>query len=418
MKKLGSLALGVLVAWVALACGSDEEGKEDELSSGEGSGGGGTGATGSVLATGSTGTVQDGGSVDLTPEQVTAIQTGSCAGWAGEGEIVPAVLELVVDVSGSMEDAAPGSRSSKWSVTREALLDAIDNLGPATAAGMLLFPNRDNTGESSRARPITDCVRTSALLPIEVLGEAGSAQRDAVQETLDDANTGGGTPTHDAYRYALEEGLIPYETPFEKFMLLITDGQPTYSLECTGTGMAVDAVDPQPIIDEIQRARDAEGIRTFVIGSPGSERAVETNEDTRPWLSEAASVGGTAAPGCSIAGPDYCHLDMSEAPDFSAALRAGLAQVIGQIGQCTYNVPEPPEGQSLDLTEVNLILETSEGAKLLLPDTVGECSEGWQFNDQDQVVLCADTCNAVKSDLTARVQLLFGCVSGEVPEIR
>ncbi|MBN2193329.1 MAG: hypothetical protein JW751_10980 [Polyangiaceae bacterium] len=72
----------------------------------------------------------------------------------------------------------------------------------------------------------------------------------------------------------------------------------------------------------------------------------------------------------------------------------------------------------LDLTEVNVILETSDGAKLVLPDDVDDCTEGWQFNEQDQIVLCSDTCDDVKSDITSGVRLLFGCVSGEVPEIQ
>lgn len=424
MRLTGSLVLGLLGAFGALACGSEEKGASSEI---EGSGGvtgnGGTGGTvlittGSTSATGSTGSVQDGGSVDLTEEQVAQIESSACAGWAGEGEAAPAVLQLVVDVSGSMEDPAPGSRDSKWSITHDALLDAIESLGATTAAGMLLYPNTDDTGSSTRPRPITDCVRTSALLPIAALGDAGSAQRLAVEATLDDADTGGGTPTHDAYRFALEEALLPYQTPFEKFMLLITDGQPTYSLECTGTGMAVDAVDPQPIIEEIRNARESEGIRTFVIGSPGSERAADTNEDTRPWLSTAASVGGTAAEGCSLTGPAYCHMDMSEAQDFSTALRAGLAQIIGQLGQCTYDLPTPPAGEELDPTKVNLILASSAGTKLVLPDEVGDCTEGWRYNAEGQVVLCPSTCDEVQNDITARVQLLFGCVSGEVPQIR
>src|SRR5688572_8171733 len=50
----------------------------------------------------------DGGTIELTPQEVEDINNAACAGWVGEGENLPAVLELVVDVSGSMEDDAPG----------------------------------------------------------------------------------------------------------------------------------------------------------------------------------------------------------------------------------------------------------------------------------------------------------------------
>src|SRR5262245_16353202 len=53
---------------------------------------------------------------------------GVCAGESAGAEIAPAVLQLVVDTSGSMDDDAPGARSSKWDVTRNAVLAAIDGM--------------------------------------------------------------------------------------------------------------------------------------------------------------------------------------------------------------------------------------------------------------------------------------------------
>lgn len=415
-RALGLLVGCGVIAAVAAACGDGgkDDGNDGEVS-GNGTGGGG------IILDPDGGLVgqHDGGTVDLTPEQVEQIETSACAGWAGEGELLPAVLQLVVDVSGSMDDNAPGTRDSKWEVTHSALEEAIAALGPDTAVGILLYPNVPfNTGESWEPRPIDSCVAIDELLPIDLLGDANAAHRGDVLDVMDRAIVGGGTPTHDAFEYALEEGLLPYVTDLQRFMLLITDGQPTYSKDCLGDGMAEHAVDPQPIVDVVQRAHDDHGIRTFVIGSPGSESASETGEDMRGWLSEAAELGGTAAPDCQVDGPNYCHMDMTEAPDFSQALREGLSQVIGEIGQCTYALPVPPDGQVLDLQAVNLILHTSAGSKLVLPDNQGDCTEGWQFDADNNVVLCSTTCAEVEGDAVARVQLLFGCTSGEIPEIQ
>ena len=422
------LALAILVGAVSAAtatagCGSSED-DDGNAVSGQSGGSGSTDTNGSggteldLNPDGGT-TQQDGGSVDLTEDQVAQIEDSSCAGWSGEGEMLPAVLQLVVDVSGSMDDRAPGTRDSKWEVTHAALEEALEILGGDTAVGALLYPNvpRGDTGESSRPRPIDECVAVDELLPIDELGETSSTQRQALLTLMDRAEIGGGTPTHDAYQYALNEGLIPFETPLQKFMLLITDGQPTYSEDCVGDGMAIHAVDPQPIVDSVEAAYDDYGIRTFIIGSPGSESASETGEDMRAWLSEAAQLGGTAIDGCDVEGPNYCHLDMTEAPDFGVALREGLAQVIGQMGQCTYALPSPPAGESLDLDAINLLIHTTAGTTLVLPDNVGDCTEGWQFDEDDNVVLCSDTCDAVKGDSGARVELLFGCISGEIPEL-
>ncbi|GEM_PF-6036668 len=71
----------------------------------------------------------------------------------------------------------------------------------------------------------------------------------------------------------------------------------------------------------------------------------------------------------------------------------------------------------LDPRKPNLTLQSSAGAGLVSPDDVGDCTGAWRFDDRDQVVLCSATCDEMKGDVTARVRLLFGCVSGEVREI-
>jgi hypothetical protein len=78
------------------------------------------------------------------------------------------------------------------------------------------------------------------------------------------------------------------------------------------------------------------------------------------------------------------------------------------------NIPEPPKGQTIDPALVNLVVTTSSGdAPLVLPDSSGDCSEGWQLSG-NQVVLREGTCSRVRTD-GAPLQLLFGCESGNVP---
>lgn len=415
MLKYSAVVVSIFsLAGVVTACGSSE--------GGNGEGGGANGNNGGTLNLGANGPgtggsqlgpgEHDGGTRPLTPEQVEAISDLACAGWTTEGEALPAVLELVVDVSGSMERQAPGNNGSKWAVTREALSNAIDELGAAVAVGVLYYPNR-TTSESDEARDVDACVNTDELVPIAPLGAPDSPARENLQQSLRQANTGSGTPTHDAYQYALDNGMRVYESSASKFMLLITDGQPTFLQSCIGTGNVDDPVDEQPIVDAIAAAA-ADGIRTFVIGSPGSEENVSTGDDARPWLSEAATAGGTAAPGCSHDGPNFCHMDMTQEPDFAAALAQGLGEIAGQINTCTYAIPPAPQGEEIDLSKVNLIVTSGGESQLVLPDDMGSCSEGWQLNAEQQIVLCEDTCARVQADGGARVQLLFGCASGEV----
>lgn len=214
-------------------------------------------------------------------------------------------------------------------------------------------------------------------------------------------------------------------TTANKFMLLITDGAPTMSLGCINgvaggrnRGQVTDQP-TQPIIDEIAAAK-AMNIRTFVIGSPGSEMSSQGGMDMRPWLSQAATAGGTATPGCSNTGPNFCHLDMTQAPDFGAALTAGLAGIAGQVvDACTFTLPAPPAGQMIDPNLTNLIITSADGSsKLVLPDNTGACTVGWQFSGTDKVVLCPDSCAEVKGNTSAHVQLVFGCEAGVVPPVK
>lgn len=358
---------------------------------------------------------QNGGTIPLTSEQVEAIQTAECTGWNGEGEELPAVLQLVVDVSGSMSEDAPGAprNTSKWQVTRSALVSALESLDERISVGLLLYPNVGNRGRPSQQSGLS-CIDTSRMIPIAPLGQANSGHRATLLEALDEARVGDYTPTHDAYEYALENSLEPYQTSAKKFMLLITDGAPTYSRGCSNRSN--DGVPPGPIIDAIATANDA-GTSTFLIGSPGSESSVETGTDMRPWLSEAALEGGTGSDGCNIEGPQYCHFDMTAEPDFAAALTAGLGKIAGQVSEtCTYKVPTPPAGRSINPYATNVIVRWSDGSSsLILRDDDTDCGEGWMKGDGDNIILCPTTCEQVKTDGRAAVTLSFGCAADEVP---
>jgi hypothetical protein len=400
------------LALVATACGEKDAGDGQAGAGAAGSlntggtinlntGGGGSGATSG------TGNMQDGGVLELSEAEADALTGAACAGWSAEPETQPAVLQLVVDTSLSMNESPNGrggrNADTKWEITRDALKEVIGALPEELAIGLFFYPNMSTEG-STTPRPLEACVNTGEGIAVAPLADQ---QRARLIAALDDQEPDGWTPTHGAYRHALEASLLPSTYPGHKYLLLITDGAPTLTLTCEGdTGSnSPEPVDPEPIIDEVARARGA-GVRTFLIGSPGSEPG-------RPWMSQAALQGATARAGCHLDGSPYCHMDMTTAPDFGAALRAGLNQVTGEIS-CSYDIPEPPMGETIDPALVNLIVTTSSGSsQLVLPDALGDCSEGWRLMG-NQVVLCDGTCSRVHAD-GASLQLLFGCESGSVP---
>lgn len=393
-------------SWLALGCAweSGNPGASARAATGGASSGSGTGGA-------SAGAEMTGFDMRAAAE----LTQSSCAELKVEPEVLPAVLELVVDTSASMSLTSPATQGkSKWSVTREALREAIAELPASTAVGMLYYPNMPTLASSS-PRDISACVNVDTRIPVHLLGEAGSTQRRFIENSLDRAKPNGATPTHDAYEYALATGLTPSTLPGERYMLVITDGAPTLALGCVGPGVP-DAPQPtQPIIDEILGARVNHGIRTFLIGSPGSEDN-GAGGDMRPWLSTAAVLGGTAIPGCSVEGPNYCHVDLVEVSDFAAALRARLTEIVGQIVACAYELPNAPNGQAVETSEVNVIYSPGGGGEPLLvgqnPDA--NCYFGWQLRG-NTLALCGQTCDVIRKDPGAKLELLFGCATQRVP---
>jgi hypothetical protein len=194
------------------------------------------------------------------------------------------------------------------------------------------------------------------------------------------------------------------EVAGERFLVLITDGIPTYSLGCVGTGQANDVVDSGPLVAAAAAAA-AQGIRTFVIGAPGSEGA-------RDSLSRMAEAGGTGLAGCNHDGPNYCHFDMTRENDLGAGLTSALGIISGVALGCRYGVPAAPGGATLDPGKVNVLFTSPTGGEELIGQSLdANCSEGWRYNEnQSEIRLCSSTCNRVEGS-EGSLTLQFGCAT-------
>jgi hypothetical protein len=421
---LAGLGITTLTAGCGVTSGDDDDGSGNAGNTGNGNGGdapvafggatqgsGGTGLSfGGSTGNGGLGSGAangfDGGILPITPDQKKLITDAACAGFLTEGETLPSVLQLVVDTSSSMRNRAPGSDNlSKWDVTRDALLDAIvgvtgSGLPPSVAVGVLFYPNVEYEVKTT-PQDLNVCVNTGAAVPIDLLGPKGAAHRTLIGNAISQVQLAQSTPTADAFGYALDNQLLPSKAIGKKFMLLITDGTPTLMKGCYNPEGRLNDVDPTPIVDEITTAAH-EDIKTFLIGSPGSEA-------NRTWMSRAAVIGGTANAGCNVNGPNYCHMDMTTEPDFAAALKAGLARVVGQITPCTFTFADPPAGETIDANNINVIINSAGQSSLVVRDDMGTCTQGWQLTADKEILLCPDTCSQVKSDSGASVDVVFGC---------
>lgn len=386
--------------------------------------------TGNVLNNGIPGSVTDPNKVgDVTPltsQQIQDIQATACNAWAIEPEAAPAKLELVVDVSSSMNNNAPGTNLSKWEVTRDALVEAVcgvsgPGLSSGTAVGLMFYPNMINNNVSTTPTSPDVCLNLGGITPMATLGNNDpGTQRTLLRDTLTQAVLGRGTPTADAYDYALNNLVLSdAQMAFsgDTYILLITDGMPTLNQGCYNPVGSLQNLPGDPIVTLVDQAY-SRNVKTFIIGSPGSEEGLA-------WLSMAAFMGGTGKPGCNpnagAAGP-LCHMDMTTATDFSAALREGLAQVVQAVSGCKFDVPtESADGtQQVDTNEINPIIKYGDGnAELVGRDNAsGEsCTEGFRLLSATQLELCQDTCSRFMADSKATMQLIFGCAEDAFKDI-
>jgi hypothetical protein len=356
---------------------------------------------------------------------LTDLAQNACSGWTTELETLPAVLEFVIDTSYSMAEKKSqgttwnlqGQGTTKWQITHDALIPAIDGLGASIAAGATFFPNHAivNGQGFTTPQPVSACFDPSNAVPIDQLGAAGSAQRTALADAINAISPNGNTPTYEAYAYAV--GQMQQATSFtgQKYMVLMTDGVPTFGQGCVGNGTenVGNNIPTDPIIQAISAAATA-GIKTFVIGAPGSQDGIG-GADARPWLSAAATAGQTATSGCSDTGtPNFCHMDMTQQPDFSTALRDGLGVISSQLATCQYAIPDPPSADQLvDLNQLNVFVVNAQGTFLVLPSTQADCTEGWRIVD-NKIELCQASCDRSMADASASVQILAGCTTQEV----
>lgn len=443
---------GLLGIVAAIACGSaaddddDDSGNEGGSSSTKstrttdtsGDGGSTSASTAAVGASTSTSTPANGGGTSTTSSpflsnpnrqisdaEAARIAQSACNAWAFEPEIYPTKLELVIDVSSSMNSAARGTGRTKWEVTRDALIEAVPGLAnggglpPNTSVGLMFYPNMINDEVSTEPVDPSVCLNTAAETPMAPLGpnEAGT-HRALLRERLAQAELGRGTPTADAYYYVLEHTVLSPEqmaVPGEPYMLLITDGMPTLYRNCWNPNGRLSNLDGDEVVQAVDYAFNM-GVKTFVVGSPGSE-------DMRPWLSMAAFMGDTARGDCnpySDNGP-YCHMDMTQDPDFSLALRNGLNAVMSQISGCKFEIPPTSADgtQTVDPNKVAPLITFSDGKKILVghstPDTAG-CLDGYRLINNQMMELCSNTCNEVRADSMAQVQFIFGCTTEEITE--
>jgi hypothetical protein len=315
-------------------------------------------------------------------------------------------LLFLIDRSGSMncnlpEDGQSSSdcdkfpvrrfadRPSKWELTLQALRTALAALAQTGRVHIAVgaFPVSD-TGCTVAASPVLPFV---ALSPERV---------QSIVSEIEPLTPYGNTPLVGAtvlgYEYVLEQmrsGNLDGET----FLVVVSDGRET---------CRPDQLD-KLVKSDAPTALARLGVRTFVIGAPGSE-------DAREFLSSLAEAGGTVRSDDCHYGPSAsdgnCHFDMTTSLNFSSDLVDSLSAINAEVLNCLFSIPEATGGLPVDLTRVNVSLN-GQSIPFLGSQSCNSEADGWQYTPGNASIrLCGAAC-AKAQQPGSDVSIVLGCTN-------
>ncbi len=359
--------------------GDAAAGSSGSGASGGTAGSGGTAASGGSGATSGSGaggsSIADAAAPDVrfTYDGPVNPDQDACAATTVEAELLPLAIYIMLDRSGSMND------NNKWNSARTAISSFVDDPGSVGLKVALgYFSGSGCTGYQ---------------IPAVAMG-ALPGNAAPIKNSLNTTAPSGATPTAGALN-----GLVAFcgayqaANPTEKCVgILVSDGQPTDCSPTDATGLSNIAAN----------ARTTNNVQTFTMGMQGADFNV---------LNAIANGGGTD---CDTAGPNSACDATGGAAAFLAALKAIQGQALG----CEYQMPRTDAGiVNLDSVTVHYSANGVPPAQVVgRVNTQGDCAAaggGWYYDNNvnpTKLTLCDGTCDVVKIDQNAKVDIALGCL--------
>jgi len=378
--------------------------------------GGKAGAGGSAASGGAIGTA---GTISVTMGGEAGEGGASCGASVIQAEVPIVNVLLVVDKSSSMNETSEFS-VSRWTALGGALGTALEEAKAGVSFGLDLYPFADDPNDT----PAT-CETPGGSGVLVPVGPGVDTVPDIV-DALETYQPAGGTPTADALGRALDYFTTGAGTDLEgtNYVLLATDGGPncnadlrcdenscTINLEnpmasmgCMGSccDPMLDPAGPTNCLDEDRTVRRVEaladaGIRTFVVGIPGSQFFAGT-------LDRLAEAGGEPNPD---APPSYYAVTGADGAE-------GLAEVLTRITTslittCRLQLTSTPMSSNYEGL-LNVVIDGQE-----VPQA-GD--DGWEVDrttSPPTIVLKGATCEAMETRGAEEVEITYGCPTVMVP---
>jgi hypothetical protein len=323
---------------------------------------------------------------------------------AYEGESLPVDLYVVFDQSGSMCSCVDpvGGQLCPDPYCKETRLDAIRRAMTGFLSDPASFGLGIGLGYFGQ-QPIGQANCDSAIyetpaVAIGVLPEHATeivASLNAVLPT-------GETPSGAAIRGACEHARAhQISNPGRSVvLLLLTDGKPEAPVTCMSSGGACCPTLSDAVAAALDCQEGEPGIKTYVLG-------------VGPLLGnldDIARAGGTE------------RAYLVEGANVADEVLSALNQIRGDAIPCEFELPPPPDGQSLALDQVNIThadascvprhyahVESQQGCPV---------DGGWYYDDPsapEKISLCPASCDEVRSP-GGKLLFTVGCATREVPK--
>jgi hypothetical protein len=292
---------------------------------------------------------------------------------------IPDML-IVLDRSGSM-----GRGVDRWTPSVNAVQSLSSKFQDAVRFGLMVFPGK----------PAQECIleddpeTCEACAPGDLFVGVKLNAADEIARSLEGVRPDGGTPTAETLETAIRviganQAPGPDDLPTPKYVLLVTDGQPT----CPAGGGSVDAnaSELKQDFDRTVTAIDAlntAGVNTYVVGYDA-----ELDPSLVDALSEFARHGGTN---------DYHPVQNED------ELLAEFKKISDEVVSCSYQLEkEPPDPSYVDvrLDDKQLALNKANG---------------WVL-DGTKLTLQGDACATLQDGGTHSLSVQVECEEVVVPE--
>ena len=149
---------------------------------------------------------------------------------------------------------------------------------------------------------------------------------------------------------------------------------------------------------------------------------VENNPAVAPWMPtdpvQSATCNGAGFP--TGAGEGFQELSITtgglrfpicQFAHFDSVFQAlATAVITGAAVPCTFELPAPPPGETLDLSSIELTYTSGTNVETLVQVAdATQCTDGAFYVEGSQIHLCPQSCTRISADAEAQIDIRFDC---------